>query len=306
MNDTSPHSGVPLLELDALNVRALINRAWYPALHDVSLRIAPGEIRGLVGESGSGKSLTLRSIVGLLPTNVRVSRGDIRFEGKSLLTPGMTESLRGRQITMVFQEPSVALNPLMRVGVQITDGAIQLGVISRREANDYAVSLMEQVGIPDAGTRVKAYPHQLSGGLKQRVVIAAAIAAKPKLVLCDEPTTALDVTIQAQILGQFQKLCADLGAGMLYVTHDLAVVSELCTTVSVMYAGKIVEEGATIDMLRAPQHPYTRALLESSPSISGDVTRLRGIPGTTLALENRPEGYDFAMRLAMAGEQGTA
>jgi oligopeptide/dipeptide ABC transporter ATP-binding protein len=288
------------LEVDDLTVSVRIDGRDYPAVERLTLSVQRGRIHGLVGESGSGKSLSLRAIIGLLPQNVHVVSGTIRFKGEDLLVARgrRQREVRGTGITMVFQEPAVALNPLATVGRQIADGAAQHRGLSRREAREYAIHMMDLVGIPSPEKRVDAYPFQFSGGMQQRVMIAAAVACEPDLILCDEPTTALDVTVQAQILSLFAHLRDELNAGLLYVTHDLAVVGQLCDDVSVMYAGRVVESGSVADVLERPQHAYTRALLDATPEIEGPVQRLASIPGTTPALDERPAGYDFAMRLA--------
>jgi oligopeptide/dipeptide ABC transporter ATP-binding protein len=290
----------PLLAIEDLTVNARIDGYGYPAVEGLTLSVQRGRIHGLVGESGSGKSLTLRAIIGLLPENVHVGSGAIRFKGEDLLADGglLQRKVRGTGITMVFQEPSVALNPLATVGRQIADGAAQHRGLSRKEAREYALHMMNLVGIPSPEKRVDAYPFQFSGGMRQRVMIAAAVACEPDLILCDEPTTALDVTVQEQILSLFAHLRDELNAGLLYVTHDLAVVGQLCDDVSVMYAGRVVESGSVADVLERPQHAYTQALLDATPEIEGTGQRLASIPGMTPALDERPAGYDFAMRLA--------
>lgn len=290
----------PLLTVDELSVDVTIEGCAYPALRDVSFSVQRGEAHGLVGESGSGKSLALRSLLGLLPPNARVTGGSAFFNGADLFAnKGRNiRRIRGAGISMVFQEPAVALNPIARVGTQISDGIAQRKKLSRKEARDYAIHMMGLVGIPSPEVRVDAYPFQLSGGMRQRVMIAASVACEPELILCDEPTTALDVTVQAQVLALFAGLKAELNAGILYVTHDLAVVSELCSTISVLYAGRLVESGTAADVLGNPQEDYTRALLAATPRIDEPGQRLKPIPGTTLSLRDRPNDYSFAMRVA--------
>lgn len=281
-----------LLEIDRLCVAAEIEGRSYVALDHVSITVSPGEARGLVGESGSGKSLTLRACMGLLPPNLSVSSGAIRFRGRDLLEDGgrYLATIRGAGMAMVFQEPAVALNPVMRVGRQIADSVAARRGWGRRQAREFATELMAQVGIREPARWVEAYPHQLSGGMRQRVMIAAAVAGNPELVLCDEPTTALDVMIQAQILSLFKKLQQDLHAGLLYVTHDLSVVAEFCDALSVMYSGRIVEQcDNLIEMLAAPAHPYTRALLAAVPRIKGPVVRPRGLLHSAPPLAGRPQ-----------------
>jgi oligopeptide/dipeptide ABC transporter ATP-binding protein len=290
----------PLLEVRDLSVSVSLGGTEYPALEEVSLTVGHGEAHGLVGESGSGKSLTLRAITGLLPRNARVSGGEIRFNGEDLLAGDgrNMRRVRGTGIAMVFQEPAVALNPVARVGKQISDGAAQHRGLSKRAAREYAIHMMELVGIPNPHQRVDAYPFELSGGMRQRVMIAASVACEPQLILCDEPTTALDVTVQAQILSLFAHLRDELHAGLLYVTHDLAVVAELCDYINVLYAGRLVESGPAEQVLNRPADAYTQALLAATPRIDGPIQRLVSIPGTTPSLMDRPPGYSFAARLA--------
>ncbi|MEV7662595.1 ABC transporter ATP-binding protein [Paenarthrobacter sp. NPDC089316] len=290
----------PLLAVEGLSVDVSIEGRAYPALRDVSFTVQRGEAHGLVGESGSGKSLALRSLMGLLPPNARVTGGRALFKGADLFADNgrKIRKIRGSGISMVFQEPAVALNPIARVGTQISDGIAQRRKLNRKEARDYAIHMMDLVGIPSPELRVDAYPFQLSGGMRQRVMIAASVACEPELILCDEPTTALDVTVQAQVLDLFAGLKAELNAGILYVTHDLAVVSELCSTISVLYAGRLVESGTAAEVLGKPEEEYTRALLAATPRIDEPGQRLQPIPGTTLALRDRPTDYSFTMRMA--------
>ncbi|WP_127903883.1 ABC transporter ATP-binding protein [Solirhodobacter olei] len=281
-----------LLEIDRLCVSARIEGRDWQALDNVSLTVRRGEARGLVGESGSGKSITLRAAMGLLPQTLSVSSGGVRFKGSDLLTDGgkSLAAIRGTGISMVFQEPAVALNPVLRVGRQIVDSVAWRRGWGRKQAREFAVELMTQVGIRDPQRWVDAYPHQLSGGMRQRVMIAAAIACEPEMIFCDEPTTALDVTVQAQILKLFKKLQDDLHAGFLYVTHDLSVVAEFCSTLSVMYAGRIVEQADDLKaMIAAPVHPYTRALLASVPRIKGPTKRLKGLSSSAPPLTERSQ-----------------
>lgn len=290
--------GVPLLELDQLTVDVDLHGRSYRAVDGLDLTIGPRQAMGLVGESGSGKSLTLRAIMGLLPPNITVTSGAIRFRGEDLVAGGADRirKVRGTGMAMVFQEPAVALNPIARVGTQIVDAAVQHRDLGRKEAREYAVHLMEQVGITDPGRRVDAYPFELSGGMRQRVMIAAAVAGHPQLLLCDEPTTALDVTVQAQILALFAQLRAELDMGLLYVTHDLAVVGEVCDALTVLYAGERVEAGSLRQVFDDPQHPYTKALLGATPRIDGPITRLSVLSEAQPALTDRPAGQDYPRR----------
>ena len=282
----------PTLQIEDLTVLAMIDHRQYKALDHVSISLAPGEARGLVGESGSGKSVTLRAVMGLLPSNLAVTSGAIRFAGKDLLADGgrQLRPVLGSGIAMVFQEPAVALNPVLKVGKQIVDGVAARHGLSGRQARELALELLAQVGIPDPKRWVDAYPHQLSGGMRQRLMIAAAVAGKPQVILCDEPTTALDVTIQAQILRLFKSLKTDLHMSLLYVTHDLSVVAEFCDSLTVMYAGRVVEESDVLAaLIAAPAHPYTRALLSAVPRITGPVRRLWGLSSSAPLLPERDQ-----------------
>ena len=301
-------SASPVLEVDGLTL-ALGSGPEAPLiLDDVSLTVAPGEARGFVGESGSGKSMTLRAIMGILPPSIHVRSGRVLYQGEEIVTPGPAGqlsqrllSLRGTGISMIFQEPSVALNPVTTVGEQIIDAVRKREGISRRTARQRAVELMEQVGIRDASSRIDSYPFELSGGMRQRVMIAAAVAGQPQVILCDEPTTALDVTVQQQILELFTSVRDDLDAALLYVTHDLGVVAQLCDSLTVLYAGKVMESRQNLRAaLDEPFHPYTRALLQSTPDIDHLEQRLRTIPGSAPTPESRPDGCPFAPRCERA------
>jgi ABC-type dipeptide/oligopeptide/nickel transport system ATPase component len=239
-----------------------------PAVNDVSFQILPGETLGLVGESGSGKSMTAFSILRLLPPGGRISGGEILFDGGNLLQLGEREmrEVRGARISLIFQEPMTALNPVMRVGDQIAEALFVHGH-SRASAAQQAVELLEAVHIPEAGRRARDYPHQLSGGMRQRVMIAIALACKPPLVIADEPTTALDVTIQAQILDLLRELRTRFNLAYLIITHDFGVIAEMADRVAVMHEGRIVEQGEVRQILRSPAHPYTQRLLAAVPGL---------------------------------------
>lgn len=290
MTTTDTTRTTPLLELESLTIDVTIRGRAYRAVDGLDLTIGPHEAMGLVGESGSGKSLTLRAITGLLPPNISITSGAIRFKGDDLVAggPERIKKVRGTGIAMVFQEPAVALNPIARVGTQISDAAAQHRQLDKKEARDFAIHLMEQVGIPEPQRRVDAYPFELSGGMRQRVMIAAAVACRPALLLCDEPTTALDVTVQAQILDLFAQLRDELDMGLLYVTHDLAVVGQVCDALTVLYAGERVESGPLRQVFDAPEHPYTQALLGATPRIDGPINRLSVLPEAQPALTDRP------------------
>ena len=266
---TNPRSMTDLLEIRGLCVDIGARRV----VDGVDLTVAPGECVGIVGESGSGKSLTLRSVIGLLPRGARRSEGELRFDGAAYLPA----DLRGHGIAMVFQEPMTALNPTRRTVDLIADGVLcgRRERLSRRRARQIAVGLMREVGVPDPERRAKAYPHELSGGLRQRVMIAMALAGNPRLLLCDEPTTALDVTVQDQILGVLDRLREERGLGLLFVTHDLGVIAQVSQRIAVMYEGRLVEQGGTTEVLAAPKHRYTAALRAAAAAIEGRRTEAR-------------------------------
>jgi len=278
-----------------------------PAVRDLSFSIAPGEVLGLVGESGSGKSVTSLAVMRLLPPQARVS-GDILFaDSRNGSAPrnlqGLPDDsmrqLRGSRIGMIFQEPMTALNPVMRVGEQIAEAVLAHNSISKRDAWQRAVDAMNEVAIPEPDRRAGDYPHQLSGGMRQRVMIAMAIVNRPQLLIADEPTTALDVTIQAQILELLAQLRAKFGLAMLFISHDLAVVSQVADRVAVMYAGNLVELGTKSDIFQTPAHPYTRGLLHAVPDLKTDRAHpLSTIEGTVPPLQAMPPGCAFEPRCA--------
>ena len=272
------------------------------AVRNLSFSIGAGEVLGLVGESGSGKSLTSLAILGLLPPQARVS-GEILFhddrKARQLLTlpAEKLRRLRGSRIAMIFQEPMTALNPVMRVGDQIAEAVLAHHAVSKNEARQRALAALNDVALPDPALRARDYPHQLSGGMRQRVMIAMAIVNRPQLLIADEPTTALDVTIQAQILDLLAGLREKFGLAMLFISHDLAVVSRVAGRVVVMYAGNLVEVGARRDIFQSPAHPYTRGLLRSVPDLKTDRERpLQTIAGTVPPLDAMPAGCAFAPR----------
>jgi oligopeptide/dipeptide ABC transporter ATP-binding protein len=268
-----------------------------PAVDDVSFEIRAGETLGLVGESGSGKSVTALSIMRLVQPPGRIAGGQIRFKGRDLLTLSESDmrKVRGAEISLIFQEPMTALNPVFTIGDQIGEALLVHGRTTRREARTRAIELLEAVRIPNAEARVGDYPHQLSGGMRQRVLIAMAIACKPSLVVADEPTTALDATIQAEILDLLREMKKTLNLSLLLITHDLGVVAETADRVAIMYAGRIVEHGPVRAIFHSPQHPYTRGLLASLPgAVRGQ--RLRAIEGTVPVLGSFPSGCTFHPR----------
>jgi oligopeptide/dipeptide ABC transporter ATP-binding protein len=294
-----------ILDVRDLTVEFPTSRGAIRAVDGASFSLARGEVLGLVGESGSGKSMTLRAIVGLVPKPGRFAGGSVTFDGKEIggAEPGTLRRVRGREIALVFQEPMTALNPVMRVGDQIAEGPIVRLGYSRRNGARRAVELMELVGIPDARRRARAYPHEFSGGMRQRVMIALALAADPKVILCDEPTTALDVTVQDQILKLLLSLRDSVGLSILLVTHDLAVVAETCEAVAVMYAGQIVETGRVADVFRSPLHPYTLALLRSVPQFEHGRAPLLAIGGSPPSFAALPPGCRFHPRCMFASEE---
>ncbi|MDX6741374.1 ABC transporter ATP-binding protein [Actinocorallia sp. A-T 12471] len=273
-----------------------------PLLADVTLRVARGETVGLVGESGSGKSLTVRSALGMLPRGARAS-GSVAVAGEQVLTasPRALREIRRTRASMVFQDPRAALNPVRRIGDYLTEGLRARGV-PRRAAEARALDLLERVGIRDPRGALRRFPHEFSGGMLQRVVIAGALATEPALLLADEPTTALDVTTQAEVVALLRGLQREHGTGMVFVTHDLDLAAAICDRVYVMYAGRTVEEAPGAALFGAPGHPYTRALLEASPSVRGERAELRAIAGRPRALAEAPTGCAFRDRCPKAAD----
>jgi oligopeptide/dipeptide ABC transporter ATP-binding protein len=272
------------------------------AVDGVTFEIGQGEVMGLVGESGGGKSVVGFSILGLIDSPGRIEAGEILLNGKNLAAASEAElrEVRGREISMVFQDPMTSLNPLHSVGRQM-DEVLRLHTDLDAKARHAAcVEMLESVGISRAAERLKAYPHQFSGGMRQRVVIAIALLARPRLIIADEPTTALDVTIQSQILKLMRAQIAEKGASMILITHDLAVVSEMADHITVLYCGKVVERGRTRDLINAPAHPYTRGLIDSIPDTAHRQDRLRQIPGTVPDIRNLPKGCNFRDRCPRA------
>ena len=275
------------------------------AVDDISFDIKPGSIMGLVGESGSGKSVTALSLMRLIATPPgNIAGGEIWFEGKDVLKLSMPDlrALRGDRMSMIFQEPMTSLNPLHRVGQQIAEPIIVHRGLAKSDAQKQAVALLRRVGIPDPETRANAYPHELSGGMRQRVMIAMALACNPRLLIADEPTTALDVTIQAQILDLLKDLQAETGMAILLITHDLGIVAEFADHVAVMYAGKLVERAPVAELFARPRHPYTEGLLRSMPEVDRDMDRLVTIEGNVPDLGALPSGCRFAPRCTFVME----
>jgi len=274
------------------------------AVDGISFTLERGEILGLVGESGSGKSVTGFSLIGLLDPPGRIAGGSVMFQGKELVGLSQAEmrKLRGKQIAMIFQDPAATLNPVLTIGQQMVMAVQAHGGGGDGAALSLAARSLARVGIPDATTRLNAYPHEFSGGMRQRVAIAIALLHEPELIIADEPTTALDVSIQAQILAEMKTLAQESGTALIWISHDLAIVSSLADRVIVLYLGRIVEFGPVADVLRAPLHPYTRGLLDSLPAMADPGKKLRQIPGSTPSPLNMPPGCPFAPRCAHADD----
>jgi peptide/nickel transport system ATP-binding protein len=295
---------MPLLEVDALTTEFDTDEGVVRAVDGVGFSVEPGETLGIVGESGCGKSVTALSIMRLLPQPMgRITDGRILFRGRDLVRepiPQM-EKIRGNDIGMVFQEPMTALNPVHTIGRQLTEGLVLHKGLEARQATQEAVDILARVGIPAPDIRMGEYPHQLSGGMRQRVVIAIALACKPALLIADEPTTALDVTIQAQILELIKELQGEMGMAVILITHDMGVIAQTCDKVVVMYAGKVAEKAPVIDLFDRPAHPYTRGLLASIPRLDTiPKSRLAVIEGMVPGLRDLPAGCRFANRCSHA------
>ena len=289
---------VPLLEVRNLRIEFPTRRGTLVAVDDVSLTIVPGEVLGVVGESGAGKSLTGAAIIGLLEPPGRIARGEVFLNGRRIdnLPADAMRKVRGREIGAIFQDPLTSLNPLYTVGRQLIE-TIQTHLdVSQDEARKRAIRLLSDTGIPAPERRIDQYPHQFSGGMRQRVVIALALAAEPKLLIADEPTTALDVSIQAQIIALLKRLCKEHGAAVMLVTHDMGVIAETADRVAVMYSGRIAEIGPVADVIHRPQHPYTIGLMGSIPSMTQDNERLAQIDGAMPRLTAIPTGCAFHPR----------
>ncbi|MDR6100546.1 peptide/nickel transport system ATP-binding protein [Agrobacterium larrymoorei] len=291
-----------MLEIKGLKTEVVTDEGNVTLIDDIHLSLAAGEVMGLVGESGSGKSVTGLSIMGLLDKPVQVTGGQILFRGRDLRSASQKElqSIRGNRIAMIFQDPMSTLNPVLRIDTQMMEVVHAHENVSKQVARERARDALGMVGIPSPEERLNAYPHQFSGGMRQRVAIAIALLMSPDLIIADEPTTALDVTIQAQILSIVQKLAREKGTALIWVTHDLSVVAGLAEKLSVMYAGRIVEQGSTADLLRRPLHPYTNGLIASLPAHNKRGERLRQISGTTPSVANMPKGCAFHPRCSSA------
>jgi oligopeptide/dipeptide ABC transporter ATP-binding protein len=308
MSATIPQAAgaAPILEVRDLKTHFRTERGFYRAVDGVSFSVAAGRTLGIVGESGCGKSVTSLSIMGLVPEPPGIrAGGEIMFEGSDLLkrSRGEMEDIRGAKIAMIFQEPMTSLNPVYRVGDQIVEGLRRHRGMGKAEARERAVEMLRLVKIPSPETRVDAFPHEMSGGMRQRVMIALALACDPKLLIADEPTTALDVTIQAQILDLMRDLQKRLGTAIILITHDLGVIAETADEVAVMYSGQIVERADVATLFSDAQHPYTLGLLGSIPRLDEDRSRLQTIEGMVPAPDAMPAGCRFAPRCTVAVEQ---
>lgn len=291
-----------------LNVDFVSKEATVQAVNGVSFDVAPGEVLCILGESGSGKSVTLRSLLRLLPPRKTRMSGEVTIAGQDVLAlpPDDLSAFRGAVASMIFQEPMTAFDPVFTVGDQIVETILRHEDVDRRAAHERAIELMEQVQIPSPATRLKAFPHELSGGMRQRAMIALALACRPKLLLADEPTTALDATVQIQILLLLRQLQRDLGMAVIFVTHDIGVATEIADRIAVMYAGRIVETGPVADIIRTPGHPYTEGLLRATVHGAKRGQRLHTIAGSPPDLRNLPKGCSFAPRCSYRQDACTA
>ena len=288
----------PLLSVRNLRVEFATRRGALVALDGISFDLAPGEILGVVGESGAGKSLTGLAIIGLLDPPGHIAGGEIRLDGQRIdnLPLAAMRRIRGRRIGMIFQDPLTSLNPLLRIGEQLTETILTHLPLTPKQARQRAIALLGEVGIPAPEQRIDGYPHEFSGGMRQRVVIALALCAEPALVIADEPTTALDVSVQAQIIAVLKKLAREHGAAVMLITHDMGVIAETADRVAVMYAGRIAEIGAVGEVVRRPLHPYAKGLMAAIPTLEGRVARLAQIPGAMPRLSAIPPGCAFSPR----------
>ncbi|WP_120632695.1 ABC transporter ATP-binding protein [Ruegeria sp. EL01] len=295
----------PVLSIRNLVVEIKTRHAVLCATDKVSYDIAPGEILGVVGESGAGKSMAGNAVIGLLNPPARITGGEIWLNGQRIdnLPPNQMRRLRGKEIGMIFQDPLTSLNPLLRIGDQLAETMMEHLGLTKAEAHTRAIAALEEVGIPAAAERINSYPHEFSGGMRQRVVIALALCAEPSLIIADEPTTALDVSVQAQIISLLKRLCRERGTAVMLITHDMGVIAEAADRVAVMYAGRLAETGNVRDVITRPRHPYTDGLMGSTPSASAGQRRLRQIPGAMPRLHTLPPGCAFSPRCERATDQ---
>ena len=295
----------PVLSIRDLSVQIPTRHGVVRPVDDVSYDIAAGEILGVVGESGAGKSMAGNAVIGLLTPPAHISKGEIWLNGRRIdqLSNEAMRRLRGKEIGMVFQDPLTSLNPLLRIGDQLMETMLTHLPITSAEAQKRAVAALDEVGIPGASQRVNSYPHEFSGGMRQRVVIALALCAEPSLLIADEPTTALDVSVQAQIIALLKRLCRERGTAVMLITHDMGVIAEATDRVAVMYAGRLAELGPTRDVLTEPQHPYTHGLMASTPGASLGKSRLHQIPGSMPRLDAVADGCAFHPRCPYATDK---
>lgn len=293
----------PLLSVRNLNVEFRTPAGPVTAVDGIDLTLNRGEVLGIIGESGSGKSVTMRSLLRILPEARTTISGDIRVDGRDVLGLRGRElaAYRGGEVSMVFQEPATALDPVFTIGTQIAEAVMRHGRVGRREARARALEMLDLVRIPSPETRLDNYPHEMSGGMRQRAMIALALAARPKLLLADEPTTALDATVQIQVILLLRELQREMGMATIFVTHDVGVAAEISDRIAVMYAGRIVETGTAAEVLKDPQHPYTRGLLSSTVHGAAPGTAIRAIPGMPPDLARMPSGCAFAPRCTLSG-----
>ena len=295
-----------VLDVKNLTASFRINKQWVHAIENVNFQVEQGKILGIVGESGCGKSVTSMSILRLFsPKIFRLDSGEINFKGKDIagISDREMAKIRGKEISMIFQDSMTSLNPVMTIGRQLSESFRIHSTCGKAEAEKKSLELLKKVGMPSPESRMKEYPHQLSGGMRQRVMIAMALAQNPSLIIADEPTTALDVTIQAQILDLLKKMKEESQAGIMLITHDLGVVANMADDIMVMYAGMVMEKGSVQDIFKSPKHPYTQGLLQAIPRKDQDVDRLYTIEGTVPTLKNMPDGCHFCTRCKYADER---
>ena len=294
-----------VLDIHNLKSHFFTAKGEVPAVDGVSIQVPAGKIIGIVGESGCGKSMTAMSVMGLLRYPGKVVDGSIMLDGRDItnLTPKERSKVRGNEISMIFQEPMTSLNPVYPVGKQVREAILLHQKVSKAEATKRVIDIFRAVGIPEPEKRYNSYPHQLSGGLRQRVMIGMAMVCKPKVMIADEPTTALDVTIEAQILRLMKRLCAEQGTSIILITHNMGVVAEICDYVYVMYAGKVMEQAETFELFEKTQHPYTQGLLKSIPKLDEKAERLYTIEGVVPNLLHLPAGCNFCTRCGQATER---
>lgn len=294
-----------VLDIRNLKSHFFTAKGEVPAVDGVTIQVPPGKIIGIVGESGCGKSMTAMSVMGLLRYPGRVVEGSITLDGRDIthLSPRELAKVRGNEISMIFQEPMTSLNPVYPVGRQVREAILQHQKISKEEARKRVLEIFQAVGIPEPEKRYNSYPHQLSGGLRQRVMIGMAMVCRPKVMIADEPTTALDVTIEAQILQLMKRLCREQGTSIILITHNMGVVAEICDYVYVMYAGKVMEQAETFELFEHTEHPYTAGLLKSIPRLDEKVDRLYTIEGVVPNLLHLPAGCNFCTRCKEASER---